>query len=285
VAAPIAHISINDQEETMTQNEFDRRGALAIMGGVTAAAAGTSAIGSAQAQGAPRTFVLVHGSWHGGWCWSRVASFLRKRGHEVYTPTLTGLGERSHLMSGLITLDTHITDVVNVIKWENLENVVLVGHSYAGFVVSGVAERSLPAISSIVFLDAFFPENGQRVVDLAPPALRATSLEAVARNEVSRPVPPAKAFGVNEKDQPWVDAKTTPQPTLVSVQPITLSGAREKIGKKTYIRATSYPNPKFDEYFAKLKGDPAWRTFGVPCGHDVMVDMPDKLAEILMEVA
>lgn len=267
----------------MTQDQYDRRRALAVMGGVTAAA-GVNAIGSAQAQAASKTFVLVHGSWHGGWCWSRVARALRNQGHDVYTPTLTGLGERSHLMSGLITLDTHITDVVNVIKWENLENIVLVGHSYAGFVVSGVAERASPAISSIVFLDAFLPENGQKVVDLAPPELRATSLAAIARNEVSRPVPPAKAFGVNDKDQPWVDAKTTPQPALVSVQPIVLTGARDKIGKKTYIRATSYPNPKFDEYFARLKGDQAWRTFGVPCGHDVMVDMPERLAEILVEV-
>ena len=143
----------------------------------------------------------------------------------------------------------------------------------------------MPAISSIVFLDAFLPDNGQKVVDMSPPALAATSLAAVARNEVSRPVPPAKAFGVNEKDQPWVDGKTTPQPTLVSVQPIVLTGARDKVAKKTYIRATSYPNPKFDEHFAKLKGDQSWRTFGVPSGHDVMVDMPERLAEILMEVA
>src|SRR5712671_3597852 len=139
----------------MNANKYNRRSALAVMGSASAAAAGMTATG--QAQGAPRTFVLVHGSWHGGWCWSRVARILRKHGHDVYAPTLTGLGERSHLMSGLITLDTHVTDVVNVIKWENLENITLVGHSYAGFVISGVAERALPAISSIVFLDAFLP--------------------------------------------------------------------------------------------------------------------------------
>ena len=269
----------------MTTNQHDRRSAMATMGGLAATAAAASAIGSARAQAAPRTFVLVHGSWHGGWCWSRVARILRQHGHDVYTPTLTGLAERSHLMSGLITLDTHITDVVNVIRWESLENIVLVGHSYAGFVISGVAERAPSAISSIVFLDAFLPENGQRVVDMSPPELRATSLAAAAKNEVSRPVPPAKAFGVNEKDQAWVDAKMTPQPTLVSMQPIVLTGAREKIGKKAYIRATSFANAKFDEHLAKLKGDQAWGTFGVPCGHDVMVDMPDKLADILMEVA
>src|SRR5215813_5182239 len=231
----------------------------AMVGAGLAGVALGGMITPAQAQIDRKTFVLVHGSSAGGWCYRRVSDILESRGHKVFAPTLTGLGERSHLMSGLITLDTHITDVVNVIKWESLENTVLVGHSYAGFVISGVAERASPAISSIVFLDAFFPENGQRVVDLSPPELRATSLAAAARNEVSRPVPPAKAFGVNEKDQAWVDSKTTPQPTLVSMQPIVLTGAREKIGKKAYIRATSYPNPRFDEHLAKLKGDQAWR--------------------------
>jgi len=242
-------------------------------------------VGPARAQTNAKTFVLVHGSWHGGWCWRRVADLLEKQGHKVYAPTLTGLGERSHLMSALITLDTHITDIANVIRWENLDNVVLVGHSYAGFVVSGVAERVLPAIGSIVFVDAFLPDNGQRVVDLTPADLRATSLAAAAKNEVGRPIPPSKAFGVNDKDQAWVDSKLTPQPTFVSLQPIALTGARDKVAKKTYIRATSYPAPMFDAHLAKLKSDPSWRTYGVPCGHDVMVDMPERLVEILTEVA
>jgi pimeloyl-ACP methyl ester carboxylesterase len=263
--------------------ETTRRKAIAGLGAGFGIVAG---IGTpAQAQTARKTFVLVHGSWHGGWCWRRVADLLERNGHKVYAPTLTGLGERSHLMNGLITLDTHVTDVANVIKWENLDNIVLVGHSYAGFVVSGVAEKALPSISSIVFLDAFLPDNGQRVVDLAPPELKANALKAAERNEVGRPVPPAKTFHVNEKDQPWVDAKMTPQPTFVSLQRIVLTGAREKIGKKSYIRATSSPSPVFDSYLAKLKSDPAWRTYTVACGHDVMVDMPERLSEILIVVS
>ena len=136
--------------------EGTRRGVVRGMmaaGGLSALAGGMVTAG--QAQVGRKTFVLVHGSSAGGWCYRRVADLLEKAGHKVYAPTLTGLGERSHLMSGLITLDTHITDVANVIKWENLQDVVLVGHSYAGFVISGVAERVQPAISSIVFLDAF----------------------------------------------------------------------------------------------------------------------------------
>jgi pimeloyl-ACP methyl ester carboxylesterase len=112
------------------------------------------------------TFVLVHGAWHGGWCYVRVADLLRAGGHRVVTPTLTGLGERSHLFSGAITLSTHIDDIVNVLRWEDLTNVVLAGHSYGGFVISGVAERVPERIAALVFLDAFVPADGESLWDL-----------------------------------------------------------------------------------------------------------------------
>ena len=143
-----------------------RRGVLASAGAGASAAALGSAPASAQT-GAPKTFVLVHGAWHGGWCWRRVADLLQKGGHEVFTPTLTGVGERSHLMSKDIVLDTHITDIVNVIKWEDLNNICLVVHSYGGWPGSGAIEQALDRISSIVWLDAFKPENGQRGFDFA----------------------------------------------------------------------------------------------------------------------
>jgi pimeloyl-ACP methyl ester carboxylesterase len=115
------------------------------------------------------TFVLVHGAWHGAWCWRRVARRLTARGHEVFTPTITGLAERSHLLRGDIDLDTQILDVVNVMKWQGLKDVVLVGHSYGGMVVSGVAEKMEKAIASFVMLDAFFPEDGQSLIDVNVP--------------------------------------------------------------------------------------------------------------------
>src|SRR5437016_8107156 len=117
-----------------------RRGVLASAG----AGAGVAALGSASAKAQTntrKTFVLVHGAWHGGWCWRRVADLLERRGHAVFTPTLTGLGERSHLLSGAINLDTHIADVVNVIMWEDLRGICLVGHSYGGWPISGAAEQ------------------------------------------------------------------------------------------------------------------------------------------------
>ena len=120
------------------------------------------------------TFVLVHGAWHGAWCWRRVARLLTQSGHEVFAPTLTGVGERSHLLTPDVGLDTHVLDIVNEMKWQELNNVVLVGHSYGGMVISGAAEKMEKAIASIVMLDAFVPEDGQAIVDLQPPAMRET---------------------------------------------------------------------------------------------------------------
>ena len=121
---------------------------------------------------APTTFVLVHGAWHGGWCWRRVVDLLTAKGHRAFAPTLTGLGERSHLMRAGINVGTHATDVVNVIKWERLSDVVLCGHSYGGMVVSAVAEQAADKIASIVFLDAFVPENGDSMADLTSQVVR-----------------------------------------------------------------------------------------------------------------
>lgn len=232
-----------------------------------------------------RTFVLVHGAWHGGWCWRRVADLLEAKGHKVFTPTLTGLGERSHLMNAGINLDTHIMDVVNVIKWEDLGDVVLAGHSYGGWPISGAIEQIGDRVSSVIYLDAFIPENGQKSLDTASEFARKGAMEAMAKGEISRKGPPASTFHVNENDQAWVDSKLTPQPIGVMLQPIKLTGALERVARKTYIRAPQYPQPSFDKYYQAKKADPSWRTYEVPCGHDVMVDMPDRLVDMLLEVA
>jgi pimeloyl-ACP methyl ester carboxylesterase len=135
------------------------------------------------------TFVLVHGAWHGAWCWRRVARLLTRKGHEVFTPTLTGLAERSHLLSPAIDLETHVLDVVNEMKWQELSNVALVGHSYGGMVISGVVEKMERAISSFVMVDAFLPETGQALIDLQPPSIQNT-LRSAERNGATT-VPPA----------------------------------------------------------------------------------------------
>ena len=237
------------------------------------------------ATSAAKTFVLVHGAWHGGWCWRRVSDLLQRQGHKVFTPTLTGLGERSHLMSKDIRLATHVTDVVNHIKWEGLEGVVLCGHSYGGMVVSGVAEQTADKISSIVFLDAFVPQNGEALADLTGAATLDLLRAAAQRGDIGIPARTAASFNVNEKDSAWVDAMCVPQPIATFLDKMTLTGARERIARKSYIRALNNANPGFDKAMARAKADPSWRTYEVPCGHDVMVDMPERLAEILLEVA
>ena len=237
------------------------------------------------AQSSARTFLLVHGAWHGGWCWRRVADLLEAKGHKVFTPTLTGLSERSHLLRAGINVSTHIADIVNVMKWEGLSDVVLCGHSYGCMVESGVAEQIGDTIASIVFLDTFVAENGDSMAELTSQTVRDRLKAATERGELGAAPRPAAAFLVNEKDQAWVDALCVPQPIGTMTEKLKLAGARERIRKKSYIRAAAYPNPGFDKAYARVKADPAWRTYQVPCGHDVMVDMPERLAEILLEVA
>jgi pimeloyl-ACP methyl ester carboxylesterase len=231
-------------------------------------------------------YVLVHGAWHGGWCYRRVADRLIAAGHRVFTPTLTGLGERAHLLAPGVNLSTHIQDIVNVLKWEELRDVILVGHSYGGFVISGVVERAPQAIGALVYLDAFVPENGQSLLDYSPPERRRLLEEgARASGGLSIPPIPAAVFAVNEKDRAWVDAQCVPQPFAAMTEKVVLTGARDRIRKKMYIRAAAYPQPAFQGWYEKLKADPGWRSVQLPCGHDIMVDMPEELAALLLELA
>jgi pimeloyl-ACP methyl ester carboxylesterase len=265
-------------------NEQTRRAML------TGMAAGIGVIGmveqaSAQAQASGKTFVLVHGAWHGGWCWRRVADLLQKQGHKVFTPTMTGLGERSHLIDAKVNLATHITDIVNVIKWEGLRDIVLVGHSYGGCIISGVAEQMGGSIGSIVFLDAFVPENGDTLATKASQPVREAIAGLVEKGETAMKPVSAAVFRVNEKDRAWVDAMCTPHPVATLTDKITITGARDRIAKKAYIRAKGYPSVPFDGFQERLKADAGWRVYELPCGHDIMVDMPDRLSEILVEAA
>ena len=263
-----------------------RRGFLGAAGTGVGGLALSGLAGAAEPRETPRrTFVLVHGAWHGGWCWRRVADLLERAGHKVYTPTLTGLGERSHLLDDGIDLETHVQDVVNLFAWEDLEDAVLCAHSYGSWVISCVVEQVLSQVASIVFVDSFMPEDGQSGLSTAPPAARESVEKALKEGAISRPAPPAAALHVNEKDRAWVDAKMTPQPIGVSLQKIRLTGAVERVGKKAYVRAADFPSAGFDRFLAAAEAKPGWRAFSVPGGHDLMVDNPHRLAEILLELA
>ena len=240
---------------------------------------------SVTAQIALKTFVLIPGAFCGSWYWRRVADLLEWRGHKVFTPTLTGLGERSHLLSKNIDIDTHITDIVNLFRWESLEDVCLVAHSYGGAPGAGALEQLAERVSSIVWLDAFKLEDGQAVLDVTSDATRKRVLDAIERSESSFPPAKASVILVNEKDQAFVESKQTAHPIETYTQKIRLSGAIETVAKKTYIRIPKYPFSAFDKALADSKAK-SWRTFELPeSGHMAMLDAPERLTDLLQQAA
>jgi pimeloyl-ACP methyl ester carboxylesterase len=218
--------------------------------------------------------VLVHGAWHGGWCWRRVADRLSAKGRYVVAPTLSGVGERSHLASDAITLSTHVDDVVNEVKWKDLDHIVLVGHSYGGIVITAAAERIRERIAAIVYLDAFIPLDGQSMS-----MLRNNSAAPLAG--AMTPAPPAAALKVNAKDIDWVNSKLTAHPTRCFTEPVRVSDAYQTIQKKLYIRAPAFAQPAFDAAYQRCRADRQWKTIEMACGHDIMIDEPAELAAIL----
>lgn len=231
-----------------------------------------------------RTYVLVHGAWHGGWCWARVAERLQRQGHRVLTPTLTGLGERVHLASRAVNLDTHIQDVVAVLDAEELSGIVLCGHSYGGMVITGAADQIADRIAALVYLDAFVPEDGQSMQALRPPETNARTKALVDTEGDGWLVPPrsAASFDVERPDdRAWVDRRCVPQPYACMTQPVRLTGAWRRVGVKMYIRATGYRASPFGSFAERARTDPGWRYHDIDCGHDVMIDRPEELTALL----
>lgn len=248
--------------------------------------AGALAAGSAAAQPRrarkPKTFVLVHGGFHGGWCWKYVAEQLRREGHRVYTPTLTGLGERVHLLSPQVNLTTHIDDVANLIRWEELTDVVLCGHSYSGMVITAVADRLTPAIGSLVYIEAVIGEDGKSNQDLSVEQQPDRPPRALPRG-LTMPVGDfgANPFGVAEKDAAWVKRRLTPMPVACLNETLRLTGAYRTVPRKLYI--TGSGAGRFRAISDRLKADPSWRTASLVGGHDLMIAAPGPLSKLLAE--
>ena len=230
------------------------------------------------------TFVLVHGAWHGGWCWRLVARALRRAGHEVYAPSLTGLGERRHLASPAIDLDTHIQDVVGLLEMEDLAGVVLLGHSYGGMVVTGAAERASRRIRELVYLDAFVPEHGKCLLDYAVPERAARMREEGEATGFVTP-PPMSLWGLTRKEHlDFVGPREVKHPFATMSQKIVLknAGALSAL-PRTFIYCSSPATGSFDQFAAKYRNDPAWRFHQLPTGHDAMILMPEAVTRILLE--
>jgi pimeloyl-ACP methyl ester carboxylesterase len=232
------------------------------------------------------TFLLVHGAWHGGWCYQRVVRLLRAKGHMVHAPTLTGLGERSHLFRGDLDLHDHVTDVLQVIDYEELDDVVLVGHSYGGMVISVVADRVPDKIRQLVYLDAFVPEHGKCQMDYMPAELNDMFRSSAADHDGGITPIPAEAFYVNDTDIGWVNRLCVNHPIATFQQQVNFRGGIDKLaGRKVYVSSSKFTDGPFGQFYAKFTGDPSWKTYSVTSGHDIMVDAPDRLTEILEEVA
>jgi pimeloyl-ACP methyl ester carboxylesterase len=232
-------------------------------------------------------FVLIHGAWLGGWVWKKVCPLLRSAGHEVFTPTLSGLGERVHLGHATIGLDTHIQDVVNVLHYEDLREVILVGHSYGGMVITGVADRVPDRIAQVVYLDAFVPTHNQSLHDLVPAEARPYDY-ALAREQGDGwrlPLYPEETIGT-EEDMRWLQPRWTDQPLLTFDQPIQLLNLQTMaLLSHVYIHCTQKPDYDFFAQFAqRFQIQSGWRVFELPTGHTPQVTMPRELADLLVTI-
>ena len=227
-------------------------------------------------------FVLVHGAWHGGWCWSDVERHLRARGHETHAPTLTGLGERSHLLDANIDPDLHVQDVVNTILWRELTEVVLVGHSYGGMIVTGVADRIPDRIEALAYLDAFVPEeSGVSLFSKANPERMARFQEQIEQGAIAVEPDLIHVWTDNPEKQTWLREMCTPQPVGTLRSGVTLSGHEKKICRKCYIIAErNHPSAFWNEY-EKVKLRPGWVSKRIGANHDAMIEEPVQLAELL----
>jgi len=228
------------------------------------------------------TFVLVHGAWHGGWCYKRVARLLRQAGHEVYTPTLTGLGERTHLMSRAIDLGTHVEDI----SWRHPLRGIVGRCPVRPFVWRhGHSRRRRAARGQDPLaghLDAFVPESGKALFDYLPAEQSKGMRDDAAQNGEGYKISPipAAAFAVNEKDVSWVDAMCVKHPLATFEQKLALGGAQP--AKRIYVLADGWGPSPFRQFGTRLKDDRDWKFVSIACGHDVMLDRPQELADLLI---
>jgi pimeloyl-ACP methyl ester carboxylesterase len=213
--------------------------------------------------------VFVPGGWQGGWRNAAVAQKLRARGHQVFTPTLTGLGERVHLANAAINLDTHIEDIANVLRYEDLTDVILCGHSYAGMVISGVADKLSERISALVYIDAFVPDDGASWWDLAGDAYRRLALER------------SESDGFRVRPPEHLDPRCTPHPLASFRQAIRLTGQWKRVPEKVFIYATGWAETPFTPTYEALRMDPAWMVRSFACGHNVVREDPEQLVALI----
>jgi len=241
------------------------------------------------------TVVLVHPAWFGGWCWRKLVPLLVAAGHRVYAPTLTGLGERAHLAHRDVDLDTHVTDVVNVLAYEDLTDAVLVANSSAGMVITGVAEQVPERIAELVYLDAFVPSDGQCLLDMITPDRRA-AMNGLVESEgegwlLPRFAPPPweqilpRTWDITDpEDVSWALQRLRPTPFRHFTTPVRLENPAAQQLPRTYIRCTRWPHPGFDRFAQAAEDSPGWRLRRLDASHIAYVTSPADLAAALLEL-
>lgn len=237
----------------------------------------------------PTAVVLVHGSWHGAWCWRRVLPLLRGAGVEAHAVTLTGVGERAHLLSPAIDLHTHIQDVIGLIEVEELQRVVLVGHSYAGMVITGVADRlqrERPGLlAHLVYLDAALPYPGDSWSSHHATETKQARIDAAqSSGGLSFPPPDAALFGLEGVDRDWVNRRQTPQPFKLYQQPLDFDAERVATVPRTFIDCMQPALATIAPSRVRVRSEPGWQVLELATGHDPMVSAPQALAGMLLDI-
>jgi pimeloyl-ACP methyl ester carboxylesterase len=233
-------------------------------------------------------FVLVHGTGHGGWCWQFLAPLLRAAGYNVYTPTLTGLGSSSHLSHELkrISLDTHVKDITNLLFYEDLSEVVLVGHSYGGMVITGVAAQDSHRLAQLVYFDAYLPLEGENEIALWPSDQKEKYSADLASGIRFRPPIASSMLGITDpKISKWVQERLTPHPYSTYEDPPASSTPESASIPRTYIHCTLGPLSSWMEPFAARARKLKWNVHAMAWNHDIMITQPNELAELLLRIA
>jgi pimeloyl-ACP methyl ester carboxylesterase len=235
------------------------------------------------------TFILIHGGGHGGWCYNKLSPLLRAQGHMALSPSLTGCGDRKHLVTPDVGLETHIADIVGLLEYEDLEDVILAGHSYGGMVITGVADRAAGRIRELVYLDAAHPIDGESLRMLAPAQIEPTYAGMRMLNGAEMvlwPMPGmAGFFGITDPaDAAWVDAKLTPHPWKCFTEPLRLlNGDSASRVRRTNINCTQALRGSDSRAAARqTEGE---RNVEIDTGHDLMITEPRAVADMLLEVA
>jgi pimeloyl-ACP methyl ester carboxylesterase len=230
-------------------------------------------------------FVLVHGTWLGGWCWRDVARQLRAAGHDVYTPTLTGVGERAHLFNPTIRLSTFIDDICAVIQCEELGDVILVGHSIGGMVISGVIDRIPAAINQVIFIDALIAQNGQAAITVLPPAVQAQRTQTEDPDELRLGMSTPDTFNMLDPQQvAWAMRRASAHPMHSYTEPLAL---RFPLGNGLPITYVAMTKPAYTPLAAVhewVKQHSGWTWRELEAGHVPMITAPDLLARELIDI-